>query len=124
MNTDSTKSTEPDPCHLPEASGQDMSVMRITGEKAWPTVAKDLCSLLFLSPQTVFLITPILSKFPLDWKPGEVTIAVYLFQCKCCIPAAQVTGRLLLENLIQPPGSLDLFALRIIAHQIHLLLKL
>lgn len=32
--------------------------MRITGEKAWPTVAKDLCSLLFLSPQTVFLITP------------------------------------------------------------------
>lgn len=35
-----------------------MSVMRITGEKACPTVAKDICPLLFPSPQTVFLITP------------------------------------------------------------------
>lgn len=32
--------------------------MRITGEKACPTVAKDICPLLFPSPQTVFLITP------------------------------------------------------------------
>lgn len=42
---------------LTKLLGRAMSAMRVAGEKACPAVAKDLCSLLLSSPQTVSLIT-------------------------------------------------------------------
>ncbi|KAM7325391.1 hypothetical protein ACRRTK_015644 [Alexandromys fortis] len=53
---------------------------------------------------------------------GEVTTAVF-FQHKCRASASQPTGCLVLDNLIQPSGIVDLFGLGVIAHQTHHLVK-